>query len=144
MAKLTNPEPLPLEAQRAFEEIRRRHGLRALAEDENGTGVDGLPGGVYGFTYSAMETNFPLFSDRDLRSFETHKLTDGSVFLLGFLTPDETEAFEKTQSTTIHLFPEPHGAADRLVRVPALRVQSHVENSARKGTGLELRIGPRS
>jgi hypothetical protein len=139
MAKLTNPEPLPQELTRELERVRSAHRLRALTDSESGSGVNRLPNGVFGFTYSPAEDNFPLFNDRDLRSFEGHKLEDGSVFLLGFLTPEEKTALEKAgESPSIHLFPEPKGKADQLVRVPLARVVRHVENSARKGTGLEL------
>lgn len=139
MAKLTNPEPLLQELTRELERMRSAHRLRALTDSESGTGVKRLPNGVFGFTYSPVEENFPLFNDRDLRSFEGHKLEDGSIFLLGFLTPEEKDAIEKTGAEpTIHLFPEPRGNADQLVRVPLARVVRHVENSARKGTGLEL------
>lgn len=139
MAKLTNPEPLKQELTRELERIRSAHRLRALTDSESGSGVKRLPNGVFGFTYSPAEDNFPLFNDRDLRSFEGHKLEDGSIFLLGFLTPEEKNALEKAGAEpTIHLFPEPKGSADQLVRVPLARVVRHVENSARKGTGLEL------
>ncbi len=138
MAKLTNPEPLSQEVTRELERIRSAHRLRALTDSESGTGIHRLPNGVFGFTYSPVEENFPLFHDRDLRSFEGHKLEDGSVFLLGFLTAMERDAFEKGGGSTIHLFPEPKGEADQLVRVPLARIVRHVENSVRKGTGLEL------
>jgi hypothetical protein len=139
MAKLTNPEPLSQEVNRELERMRAAQRLRALTDTESGGGVNRLPNGVYGFTYSPAEDNFPLFSDRDLRSFEGHKLEDGSIFLLGFFTPEEKAAFEKRGAEAeIHLLPEPKGNADQLVRVPLARVVRHVENSARKGTGLEL------
>jgi hypothetical protein len=142
MAKLTTPEPLPAEVQKEFDQLRSAHGLRPLTADESGTGVDQLPGGVYGFTYSPAEKNFPFFNARDLRSFESHKLKDGSVYLLGFLTPDQKDAFAGAQPATLFLFPEPKGNADRLVRIPMSRVTSYVENSARKGTGFELKVSP--
>jgi hypothetical protein len=143
MAKLTNPEPLPQEVTHELEQIRSAHRLRALTDSESGSGVNRLPNGVYGFTYSPAEENFPLFNDRDLRSFEGHKLEDGSIFLLGFLTPEDKGAFEKTgPGPTIHLFPEPKGNAVQFVRVPLVRIVRHVENSVRKGTGLELLLRP--
>lgn len=143
MANLTNPEPLSQEMNRELERIRAAHRLRALTDTESGGGVNRLPNGVYGFTYSPVEDNFPLFNDRDLRSFESHKLEDGNILLLGFLTSEEKETFEKRGSeAAIHLFPEPKGNADQLVRVPLARIARHVENSARKGTGLELYLRP--
>jgi len=143
MAKLTNPEPLTQELTQELERIRSAHRLRALTDAESGSGVNRLPNGVYGFTYSPAEDNFPLFNDRDLRSFEGHKLEDGRIFLLGFLAAEDKEAFEKRGAgPTIHLFPEPKGKAVQLVRVPLVRIVRHVENSVRKGTGLELLLRP--
>lgn len=141
MAELQEPEPLEREVQRAFEEVRTARGLRPLTDEESGSGVDRLPNGVYGFTYSPALENFPLFRDRDLRSYEGHKLDDGSVLVLGFLIPEEKKVFETaTENATIHLFPEPKDAATELVTVPTSRVVSHVEYSQRTGNGLELTI----
>jgi hypothetical protein len=143
MARLTNPEPLNKDVQGEFERLRQESGLRALTKEESGSGVNRLPAGVYGFTYSPCEDNFPLFDQRDVRSYESHKLPNGAIFLLGFLTPAEKAALEKTQEKSlVHLFPEPKGAADQMVRVPLARVVSHAESSQRKGTGLELTLGP--
>jgi hypothetical protein len=143
MANLTNPEPMAKEVLAAFETLRSAHRLRALTDAEDGSGIDRLPGGVFGFTYSPAENGFPIFNDRDLRSFETHKLEDGSVYLLGFLSSEEKEVLDETrEQATIHLFPEPRGKATELVRVPLRRIVSHVENSARRGTGFEIVIAP--
>ena len=142
MADLQNPEPLAQDVQRAFEEIRAAHQLRPVTDDESGDGVDNLPNGVYGFTYSPALENFPLFKDRDLRSYEGHKLSDGSVVLLGFLTAADKKSFDGTAETaTIHLFAEPKDDADELVSVPMSRVLGHVEYSQRGDQGLELTVG---
>ncbi len=139
---MPNPDSLAQDVQRAFEEIRSAHQLRPLTEDESGDGVDNLPKGVYGFTYSPALENFPLFKARDLRCYEGHKLADGSVVLLGFLTADEKQKLENTaEKVTIHLFAEPTGDVDELVTVPMSRVLGHVEYSQRGGKGLELSIG---
>jgi hypothetical protein len=141
MAELQDPEPLAEDVQRAFEAIRAARKLRALTEDESGDGVDNLPNGVYGFTYSPALENFPLFKDRDLRSYEGHKLVDGGVVLLGFLTAADKKLFEETKETaTIHLFAEPKDDADELVSVPMSRVLGHVEYSQRGDKGLELSV----
>jgi hypothetical protein len=143
MANLTNPEPLSQEVQRAFEELRSSHRLRVLTDTEDGSSINRLPGGVFGFTYSPGEKDFPLFNDRDLRSFETHKLQDGTIFLLGFLTGAEAAAFTTAREpTSLHLFPEPKGEANELVRIPLKRIVSQVENSARKGRGFEIQVAP--
>ena len=56
------------------EQLRETHGVRVVADTEEGTGVDKLPGGVYGFTYSPGLLNAPLFAVRRYRSYEIHKL----------------------------------------------------------------------
>lgn len=141
MAELQNPGSLTQDIQRAVDEIRSAHQLRPLTEDESGDGVDNLPRGVYGFTYSPALENFPLFQARDLRCYEGHKLADGSVVLLGFLTAEEKQKLENaTENTTIHLFAEPTGDVDELVSVPMSRVLGHVEYSQRGGKGLELSV----
>ena len=48
--------------------IRDAHGVRLVSEAEEGTGVNALPGGVYGYTYSPGLTNAPLFMTRRYRS----------------------------------------------------------------------------
>ena len=60
------------------------HQVRIVTEAEEGTGVNALPGGVYGFTYSPGLPNAPLFAVRRYRSYETHKLPSGEVFVIGF------------------------------------------------------------
>ena len=74
------------------EALRLTHQVRIVAEDEEGTGVNALPGGVYGFTYSPGLASSPLFSVRRYRSYETHKLPSGVIYIIGFATPDEARA----------------------------------------------------
>jgi hypothetical protein len=114
-----------------------------LTDEEDGTGIDRLPNGVYGFTYAPLAENFPLFRDRDMRSYEGHKLSDGGALVLGFVTRGESMQMEAgRESVTIHLFPEPTGEANLFTAIPTARVQSHVEHSQRSGTGLEIVLGP--
>ena len=66
------------------EQIRASHGVRLVGEREEGTGVNALPGGVYGYTYSPGLPNAPLFAVRRYRSYETHKLANGEVFVIAY------------------------------------------------------------
>jgi hypothetical protein len=142
MAKPQTEHVRPEELEKELERLRNEAGLRSLTESESGSGIDQVPAGTYGFTYSACEDNFPLFIEASLRSFETHKHADGSVYLIGFLTSEDEHALSGAAAATIRLFPEPKDAANRLCRLPLTRVQSHVENSARSGKGLEVRLRP--
>ena len=129
--------------EKQLEELRAKNKVKVLTEEESGTGIDRLPSGVYGFTYSPLSDNFPLFKERDMRCYEAHKLPDGSALLLGFITQGESMQFEAgRESVTIHLFAEPTGEASLFVAVPTARVQSHTEHSQRGDKGLEVQVGP--
>ncbi len=124
-----------------FASLRAEYKLRELTDEEEGTGADHLPPGVFGFTYSPAEEDFPFFKSREIRTYECHKLEDGSVVLLGFLTGTDKEAFESgREEASIQLFGEPKDDANELVRVPMARVIGHVEHSQRGGKGLELKV----
>lgn len=140
MPKVTEYASLAPELVAELEKRRSTRGLRALSEEESGSGHERLPAGVYGFTYSPCEDNFPLFNRRDLRSYETHKLKDGSVVLLGFLTASDKNELDGGKTANLHLFAEPKDDAAELVEVPLARVVKHVEASQRKGTGLEIQV----
>ena len=129
--------------EKQLEDLRASHNVRIVTEEEDGTGIDKLPAGVYGFTYSPASDNFPLFEKRALRSYEAHKLSDGTAVLVGFITEGESLQMSAGRETvTIHLFPEPQEEATNLTLVPMTRVTSHKEHSNRSETGLELEIGP--
>ena len=139
--KLTNPEPRSKELKRSFDEIRSARKLRELTDEEDGGGSDGLPVGLYGFTYSPCADNFPFFKAHDLRSYEAHKHSDGSVVLLGFLTADEKKALETaTGVSTLHLFPRAQGRSQSARPDSA---QPHPESRRELPAGRRLGPGDR-
>jgi len=128
---------------KGIEELRSQHRVRLVTSEEEGTGIDRLPGGVYGFTYSPAADNFPLFKKKEINSYESHKLRDGSALLIGYVTSEEADKLNTTkEAVVLHLFPGPKDKATTLVIVPMARVLSHTEHSQRLGTGLEVRVGP--
>jgi hypothetical protein len=129
--------------EKQIEELRSKNNVRLVTDDESGTGIDRLPGGVYGFTYSPAEDNFPLFKNKALRSYEAHKLADGSAVLLGFVAQGDSLKMETgRESVAVRLFPEPQEEAGVLASIPLGRILSHEEHSQRGGKGLELELGP--
>ena len=76
------------------ETLRTTHKVRIVSPEEEGTGVNALPGGVCGFTYSPGLPNAPLFAERRFRSYETHKLASGEIFTNRF--PDHPFSQELT------------------------------------------------
>src|SRR6266850_4991487 len=74
------------------ETLRATHGVRVITAAEEGMGVNTLPGGVYGFTYSPALPNAPLWAERRYRSYETHKLAGGEILVIGFADVDAAAA----------------------------------------------------
>src|SRR5262245_66690294 len=83
------------------EALRAQHQLRLVSGAEEGMGVDALPSGVYGFTYSPGLVNSPLFAVRRFRCYETHKLAGGEMFLVGFATPESAAQLETAAEATV-------------------------------------------
>src|SRR5262245_32957221 len=107
------------------EQLRATHQVRLVTDAEEGAGVNALPPGVYGFTYSPALPNAPMFAVRRFRSYETHKLQDGRVVLIGFASLADTASLASSSEADITLQPEPEPGADRLVQVPYERIRHH-------------------
>lgn len=123
--------------------LRTAHRVRLVAPAEEGSGVNLLPGGVYGFTYSPGLVNSPLFAVRRYRCYETHKLESGEVFLIGFTTPEEAATLHATQKeATITILPEPGENAHVLVKVPYERIHRHRQYCAPNEHGFSLTVLP--
>jgi hypothetical protein len=129
------------ESQR--EALRALHQVRPLTTEEEGTGVDRLPPGVWGYTHSPVVENAPLFSRKLFYNFEVHKATDGEVYLIGFLRPDVAAVVESNPAPLdIRLFPVPQEDAVTSVSILVSRLVRHKEQSFRDANGLELQLLP--
>jgi len=129
--------------ERDLEELRMKHELRPVTTEEDGTGVDRLPPGVYGFTYSPGTVSAPLFRNRKSENYEIHKLKDGTVVVLGYVAEAEAKALARSgEPVALRVFPHLTDEAPSLVRVPAHRIRSRREHSQREGQGLELLVEP--
>jgi hypothetical protein len=125
------------------ESLRTEHQVRLVTQAEEGTGVNALPNGTYGFTYSPGLPNAPLFAVRRYRTFETHRLANGDILIIGFLTPESAAAFSSSSTdVTIQLQPEPEGAADVLVAVPYSRIRQHRQYAAPNQHGFAVTVMP--
>jgi hypothetical protein len=123
------------------ESLRTTHNVRIVSPAEEGTGVNALPGGVYGFTYSPGLPNAPLFAERRFRSYETHKLASDDVYIIGFADV-ETAAVVASSSTerTIQVQPEPDEKANVLVKIPYRRIRQHRQYAAPNQHGFTVTI----
>ena len=126
------------------EQVRASHGVRLVREDEEGTGVDALPGGVYGYTYSPGLPNAPLFAARRFRSYETHKLANGDIFVVAYADAETARQItEGAADTTVRVYAEPHEAATMLVQIAYARIRQHRQHAAPNQEGFLVSLaGP--
>ncbi len=125
------------------EALRLTHQVRIVNDSEEGTGVNALPGGVYGFTYSPGLASAPLFSVRRYRSYETHKLPSGEIYVIGFAMADVARALSTaTQEITLQIHPQPEGQYDVLVTVLYSAIRRHRQYAAPNQDGFTVTVLP--
>lgn len=123
------------------EALREVHRVRLVSPAEEGTGVNALPGGVYGFTYSPALPNAPLFAERRFRSYETHKLANGDIYVIGFADLETAATLESaTGEQTLQIQPEPDETATVLVKVPYSRIRHHRQYAAPNQHGFTVTV----
>lgn len=125
------------------EALRNAHQVRIVSESEEGTGLNALPGGVYGFTYSPGLANAPLFAVRRYRSYEIHKLPSGDGFVIGFAKADVVrELSTATAVMTVQIHPQPEHGFDTLVTIPYSRIRQHRQYAAPNQDGFTVTVLP--
>ena len=113
------------------EDIRVAHGVRVVNEGEEGTPVNALPGGVYGYTYSPGLPNAPLFAARRFRSYETHKLANGDIFVIAYADADTAQQIANgSADVTVRVHAEPRDDAGMLVQIPYARIRQQRQYAA--------------
>jgi len=135
----------PEEAMRS--RYRIRHNVRAIRVLEEGFGLDKLPSGVFGFTFSPSYEDSPLFRERSPHSFEVHKLRDGQKFLLGFVSSADKAKIGHCGSearSEAHVFLHPHAEtnATEVVCIPVSRVARFKDYRPEKSAGMEIMVVP--
>lgn len=125
------------------EALRTAHQVRLVASEEEGTGVSAQPGGVYGFTYSPGLPSAPLFAVRRYRSYETHKLPSGDVYVIGFAKSDIARALSTaSEEMTLQIHPQPEGEFATLVTIPYSRIRQHRQYAAPNQDGFTVTVKP--
>ena len=123
------------------ESLRVAHQVRLVTDKEEGTGLNALPGGVYGYTYSPGLPNAPLFAVRRYRSYEVHKLPGGDVFVTGFASRDTAGQLSTTPiEMTLQVHPEPADGIDTLVTIPYTRIRQHRQYAAPNADGFTVTV----
>jgi hypothetical protein len=125
------------------EHLREELDLRPVTDAEEGLGVNVVPNGVFGFTYSPAVENSPLYRERRFRCYETHRLRDGTVNLLGFVSAEDAHKLERVADVVeICLQPEPEEDAEVFVVIPHVRIRQHRLMSVRTEHGVTMKVGP--
>jgi hypothetical protein len=125
------------------EALRIAHQVRLVAPPEEGTSVINLPGGVYGYTYSPGLPGAPLFAVRRYRSYETHRLPSGDVFVIGFAKSDVARALSTAaEEMTLQIHPQPEGEYETLVTIPYSRIRHHRQYAAPNQDGFTVTVRP--
>jgi hypothetical protein len=123
--------------------LRQTHQVRLVSDGEEGTGVNALPGGVYGFTYSPGLLSAPLFAVRRYRTYETHKLPSGGIYVIGFATLDAARALSTTtEEMTLQIHPQPEGNHTVLVTIPYSSIRRHRQYAAPNQDGFTVTVMP--
>jgi hypothetical protein len=125
------------------EALRQRHQVRIVEAAEEGSGVNALPNGVFGFTYSPALPNAPLFAARRYRSYETHKTSTGDVFVIGFATAEDATRLQSSlEDLTMLIQPQPEDERSILVEIPYSRIRHHRQYAAPNQHGFTVTVAP--
>jgi hypothetical protein len=125
------------------EALRQTHQVRLVADLEEGTGANALPGGVYGFTYSPGLTSSPLFAVRRYRSYEIHKLPSGEIYVIGFATAEAARALSTaSEEMTLQIHPQSEGNHEVLVTIPYSAIRRHRQYAAPNQDGFTVTVMP--
>ena len=128
-------------ATAAQETLRVAHAVRVVTAAEEGLGVNALPDGVYGFTYSPALHNAPLFAQRRYRSYETHRVAAGEIFVIGFASAEvAAQLASASGEVTVVIQPEPDEQAPALVEIPYSRIRHHRQYAAPNQHGFTVTV----
>ena len=124
-------------------DIRRAHAVQLVTDAEEGTGVNALPGGVYGHTYSPGLINAPLFKARRYRSYETHKLASGETFLIAYSDADTAARIVSApEDVKVLVKPEPSSDDSAIVKIPCFQIRQHSQYAAPNQDSFTVTLAP--
>lgn len=115
--------------------------LRIVTSQEEGTDIQHLPEGIYGFTGAPATAEIPLFIRPYFECFEIHKLGNGETAWVGYITEPERATVEGgREPVTVDLYPDPFDSATSLVRIPSSRVDRRRPPTRDKGNFMRMDI----
>jgi hypothetical protein len=123
------------------EEIRKKHQVQLVGNEQEGSGVDDQTNGIYGFTYSPAAAA-PMFGTRRYQNFEIHKTPAGAKFILGYVTSAEAADIAKKTNADLKLYPDAYQQSTELVCLSLDDVHPRSQNSGQPGSPVPLRYEP--
>jgi hypothetical protein len=136
------PEPAETPEASEIRALRAANRVELVDRADEGKGIVNAPNGVYGFTFSPHQES-PIFRKRMHESFEVHKLKDGSVYLVGFVTNGEAEDLSaQDKYVDITLYPDQWEDSTNLVCIERERVLRGKGPARSEGNPLYLELGP--
>jgi hypothetical protein len=139
------PSPLIAETATSVREMRKVHRVSAISEVESEKTTAEVPPDSFGFAYGiglTYDNPLALANDGSLRSFEIHKIHDGSVVVLAFVGQ---ETFLKLREGArsgeqIVLLSNPFKEYVRLVAIPRNRIHCSRARNIDKVEGVDCKV----
>jgi hypothetical protein len=120
------------------EKLRGLHHVTLVTADLEGNSIDQLLPGSYGFTCAPTQAS-PVYQTRISHSFEVHKLPDGNVHIVGFVTEDQAVQLYSGQAILdLNLYPEPWELSYRCVSLSRSRITGSKGPSRSNGNALTI------
>ena len=96
--------------------LRHKYQLRRLAEREEGTPIQNLPNGIYGYSRCGVAELYAKRFDAHLLEIQKH---DGIIFYVGYASDEEIEQYLTRQKNfDILMSPHPSKGAPSLFDIP--------------------------
>ncbi len=121
--------------------LRDAHRVREIDASLEGTGIQQLPAGVYGFTHAPGSENAPLFRNPTRHSFEVHRLANGAV-LLAYVSGEASGVLEHAPedvSITVHPYASEHAPVLVAIEWSRLHLIKRYATPNKEG-GIELKV----
>lgn len=118
-------------------DLRQRHHLRPLTISENGTQLQNLPRGIYGFSVCGVASLSAKRHDASL--LEIHKHLDGIVYYVGYASKDDVDKY-LARRNNFHIFasPYPGDKASLLFEIPVDFVSKCETRQSKEGNIFDL------
>lgn len=134
---------IPPELEQKLADLRSKKKLAPIPAEHEGAPLASLPDNLVGFTYAPMNESTPLYAQRTFQAFEVHKLTEGVVHLIGFVTDAQAaEIYDGKRPSEVRLYPEPNGESTRLIEIPLERIRKAKPPSRSEGNYSLLSLDP--